>query len=1061
MQTRTFLFADLRDYTKFVEHHGDSAAATLIGDYRRLVRAEVARHEGAEVKTEGDSFYVVFTSAQAALRCGMAILREADRYSSERPDRPIKVGVGIHAGEPQPHEGQFVGSAVIVAARLAQQSAAGELLVTEVVRALLPHGPLPDMTERADLVLKGIDRAPRVFRVLRPAPEPSPAPTPGLRETAVSAAPPAGPVVAHDLIGRDAELRAMQDFLDEARSGAGKLVLVAGDAGLGKSALVRRVIELARNGGMTLMIGECSEIEARRPFGPVIDAFASSSLPLPEGFALSGPGAQATAEADRYIAHGAFAQRLRDLATKPLALIVEDVHWADSATLELLEYLPRQIRSFPILVVATYRSDELHRRHPLNATLGALERSRLVAEVRLHPLDEDETARVIASALRLNRAPTSEFRRAVFERCGGNPLFTEEVLRALVERGDLRYEEGAWRRTKAVSQIELPLSVRAAFEQRLQQLPATSLRVLQIAAVIGSRFTFDLLSEVASAEEDQLIASLRDGIEAQLLVEDDSREEVYRFRHALTREAVLSDLLARERRRVHKAVAEAIERRAGAKPERSAEELAYHYDEAHDVGRAVHYHEIAAVQAAAAGGYRRQADHLARAVEIAPEDHALLGDMHVAYARVLTWLGESASAQSAAAAALRLFEEKGDVAGQGRALLALARAIGVGQMSRVRELREEAVRRLEPLGPSGDLAHAYFARAADAVISHDPQGRDLMDKVAEMAAAFGEREIQIRALNLGGIARGREGLPMVRESLRLALEVVHPELIRHAYHNLWTVMQTTGDPYAEVRRIRDDHLTHARRYGLLPAIRWLTALAARDDREWDRAREVDPDETGIDADFPDRFLRDAFVGTVVDGPSRGLRLVQAAWERGVSAGRGQEVQNATLFAGEAYLAAGQADEALKATSPALDIQLPPWAPFPSLPAICAAIEVGDGKALTRWTTLALRTPLWPDDHARITSALARGALAEVSGDAETALREYELSALAAEDWRFHFTATQARLRRAKLLAEKGDSGGARTEFEAILAPWVRAPWYLGELEKRARAMGIELVAAGG
>jgi len=106
LATRTFLFADLRDYTTFVEKHGDAAAKGLIGDYRRIVRAEIAKHEGAEVKTEGDSFYVVFPGVGAAVSAGLALLREADRYSRTRPDRPLRVGVGIHVGEPQPHEAE-------------------------------------------------------------------------------------------------------------------------------------------------------------------------------------------------------------------------------------------------------------------------------------------------------------------------------------------------------------------------------------------------------------------------------------------------------------------------------------------------------------------------------------------------------------------------------------------------------------------------------------------------------------------------------------------------------------------------------------------------------------------------------------------------------------------------------------------------------------------------------------------------------------------------------------------------------------------------------------------
>src|SRR5216684_7985179 len=108
VRTLTFLFADLRDYTAFVERFGDIAATTLIADYRRLVRAEVGRARGAEIKTEGDSFYIVFEGAGDAVRCGISILREAEQYSREHTDRPMRAGIGIHSGEPQRHDNQYI-----------------------------------------------------------------------------------------------------------------------------------------------------------------------------------------------------------------------------------------------------------------------------------------------------------------------------------------------------------------------------------------------------------------------------------------------------------------------------------------------------------------------------------------------------------------------------------------------------------------------------------------------------------------------------------------------------------------------------------------------------------------------------------------------------------------------------------------------------------------------------------------------------------------------------------------------------------------------------------------
>ncbi|HUG55891.1 MAG TPA: AAA family ATPase, partial [Candidatus Limnocylindrales bacterium] len=666
MRTLTFLFADLRDYTAFVERHGDVAATTLIADYRRLVRGEVTKAKGAEIKTEGDSFYVVFEAASDAVRCGVSILREAERYSRDRPDRPMRVGAGIHAGEPQPHEGQYVGGAVIVAARLAQSATAGELLVSEVVRSLLPKGTAPAMRERQGLNLKGIGDAPRAFTVGWAVPEPPPTEPRVVSVEAV--APPDRSILCPRVIGRETELAALRTLLDEAVSGRGRTVLVAGEAGVGKSAVLRTFLELASAAGARVLRGECTEVEARKPFGPFIDAFIAGSLPLPAELSQGAPGAMPVAEVERYRVHGAFAQALAELAGNSTVVVaIEDVHWADSATLELLPYLARKLRERRVLLLCTYRDDELHRLHPLRGTLAELKRLRLVTEIRLPRLGPDAVAAMIKETLRLGRAPTTAFREAIHERCEGNPFFIEEVLRTLVERGDLEYRDGSWRRTKEVAELTIPDSVRDAVQQRLATVTPTARRALQVAAVIGQRFAFDLLQRVADIREGELLDALREAMEAQIVVEDESGEEdSYRFRHALTRESVLAELMRRERRLLHIEVAEAIER-AARDPERVAEELAYHFDAGGDEERAFRYHEIAGRQAERAGSFGGLVEHLERAIELAP-DGADIGSLQLRLASGLMWSLDMTKALRAAEAARASFRAAGQTAREGEAL---------------------------------------------------------------------------------------------------------------------------------------------------------------------------------------------------------------------------------------------------------------------------------------------------------------------------------------------------------------------------------------------------------
>lgn len=180
--TRGFLFADLRDYTAYVERHGDQAAAELLGDYRAIVRDAMVATGGGEVRTEGDSFYIVFSSVGAAVRCGLAIVAEAARASAERADRPIRVGVGVHAGESVAEGDGFVGSAVNIAARICAVAAPGEVLVSDTVRSLVRTSLPLSFRSRGRPRLKGIAEPIELFAVT-PAGEPAAAraPTPTAR----------------------------------------------------------------------------------------------------------------------------------------------------------------------------------------------------------------------------------------------------------------------------------------------------------------------------------------------------------------------------------------------------------------------------------------------------------------------------------------------------------------------------------------------------------------------------------------------------------------------------------------------------------------------------------------------------------------------------------------------------------------------------------------------------------------------------------------------------------------------------------------------------------------
>ncbi len=1080
--TLSILFSDLRDYTAFVEKYGDAAGAALITEYRRLVRAEVARAGGGEMNTAGDSFYIVFPTARQALQAGMGILREAERHSREHPDRPLRIGIGAHAGEPVPHEGQHVGSAVNIAARLAQQAAAGELLVSEIVRGLLRTSGAPPMRELEGLVLKGVQDPPRVYVVVRPEPKAEARATPVSTEVAIPAEPPAADqrMLCPELVGRERELHRLEALLQETLAGRGRTILLAGGAGIGKSAMLRAFAQQAVPAGAQVLVGECVEIEARRPFGPFLDLAAvargqsASSTDAAELLGLpDGRGGlslvESPSEGERYQIHAAFARFFGELAQRAaLVLVVEDLHWADEATLELFPYLARKLRERPALLVGSYRSDELHRRHPLTHLLAELSRGRLATELNLDPLSLEHTGTMIRATLGLSRPPTTEFRTALHERCGGNPFFIEEVLRVLVERGDLSYRDGAWRRTKDVFALAIPVTVRDAVQQRMRALSPDARRATQVAAVIGQRFDFDLLQRVTGLSEAALLEALRAAVEAQLINEEQApnEDERYVFRHALTRESVLAELLQRERRLLHRAVGEAIEAVVGATTAHRAEELAYHFDQARDSERALRYHELAAREATRMFAFARSVEHLERAVELAADDDPSLGELQLRLADAAHKATDIPRALRAGEEALRIFESAGDAHRSGSALRQLSSDRWMlGETQEANKLAAEAVQLLEPLGESAELAAAQAEVARLAMV--DERTAEAIEwgrRAIEMARRTNALEALVLALIVVGGAMSRTdagGLVLLRESLDLALKHEFVWYAQRAYNNLCVAMSFVGAPKAEIRRIHEEGVQHAHRYGLLiDSLISQLCYFAFTDGDWDEALDYVEEGRGDTVFSAPRELIEAYIETARHGPEQALRLVETPRRRLLAAGDAQWVAAAAASA-HVMLLAGELRATLDHAECATDL-IARDHPAASLAAVCA-IEASralrDESALDRWIELGIarRKELHPHGL-RGRDAFARAELAAKGGDRDAAvamLGESTQHFLQDSDAAAHWS----RLRRAELFLERnapGDREAAQAELDAVLPYWrkAKATWYLGKLKEWATQHGL-------
>jgi DNA-binding CsgD family transcriptional regulator/Tfp pilus assembly protein PilF len=442
------------------------------------------------------------------------------------------------------------------------------------------------------------------------------------------------------LIGRDEQLNALQQVASGVAIRSGQVVLVAGEAGIGKSRLVRELAERLGRAGWVVQHGNCFERDRVLPYAPFLDELHAlltilppaeverclgPALPhlarlLPELGLQSDETAGDPEQEKRRVFYALCEIQSRLAARQPLLLVIEDLHWADDTSLELLAVLARRVPRERILLLGTYRDDEVS--VGLRYLLDELDRSRLALELRLTRLGRDEVAAMLRAILEPDRPVRQDFfqhqlqLQAIYALSEGNPFFVEELLRSLLAAGDIAYLDGRWD-LKPVNELHLPRTVHDAVQRRTHRLSPEALQVLVQAAVAGRRFDFELLRSLTGRDEADLLRLIKELIGAQLVVEVEKRGEQFAFRHALTRQAVYEQLLGRERRSVHRRVAETIEQLFANSPESRPQDLAFHFSEAGDWEKALVYAERAGERADALHAPASAVEHYANAIEAA------------------------------------------------------------------------------------------------------------------------------------------------------------------------------------------------------------------------------------------------------------------------------------------------------------------------------------------------------------------------------------------------------------------------------------------------------------
>lgn len=541
-----------------------------------------------------------------------------------------------------------------------------------------------------------------------------------------------------EILERDALLDELDGLLAEAARGHGRLVLVRGEAGIGKTTLVRA---FTSGRGRRTLWGMCDPVEPPRPLAPVFDIAREVGGELHYALECS----------DRNRIVFAFLALLRDEAG-PWIVVLEDMQWADDATLDLLKVVGRRVDQLPALVVATFRDDEVGPDHPLSATLGDISRTAVVA------LDVPELS---VSAVRHMAATTELDPTVLYRATAGNPYFLSEVLSS---------------RSDAV-----PTSIRDAISARTRRMSPTAVRVLRAAAVLGQRCEMDVALTISGATAYDIDECVSNGM---LRRAGDAIE----FRHELSQEAVLDAIPAAERREINRRAFSVLKERH---PLVDAAELVRHAADAGDAEAVLELAPQAGARAAALGSHRSAAAHYAAALShshrLPPEERA---GLLAAHARECFLTDDTERAANDERSALQIWRELGDPLNQGRSLTRLGQyelwnQQGISSL----DTADEAVRILETLPPGPELAAAY-ARSAQLLMIMGQSGRSIPNasKAVDLAEQFGQEEVVVNALNTLGCslisAGGDGGWESLEDSLRRALAADLEEEAARGFNNL-------------------------------------------------------------------------------------------------------------------------------------------------------------------------------------------------------------------------------------------------------------------------------------
>jgi tetratricopeptide (TPR) repeat protein len=610
------------------------------------------------------------------------------------------------------------------------------------------------------------------------------------------------------LVGREEELQQARMLWQQTMTGAGQLLLISGEPGVGKTRLMHEVITRAEVSGGIAFIGECYA-ESNVPYGAFAQitrkVFQRCDHEFPElpqavladllklipdqahHFPDVQPNPPLDPENERQRLFEHFVTFCQTLAEEtPLLLVVDDVHWADSGTVALFQHLIRRTKMMPVMLLGTYREVELREADAFNNLLMTLNLHRIGTRLKLDRLSREKTRDMLAAVFQ--EEITDEFLTGIYRETDGNPFFIEEICRALVDSGKLYFEAGRWHRP-SMAELEIPQGIQVAVETRLKKLTKPCQQAVEMAAVLGREFEYRVLAKALKMDEDELIEALESAERAMVIQEVKAPQEItFQFVHALVPQAVRESIRTLSRRKLHQQAVVAFE----AVYPGNYPALAYHTTEAGDYKKALRYHSLAGEQALKAYINKEAEEHLLAALDLV-EDKFERAKLLVSLGNALKPLGAFQQSVETFQEAIALYLELGE---QDQAAAVYARYAATmydsGETKASLEVCQEAIKVLEGHREGKGFAHLLAQTSRMMHFNGMAEESQKYGYLAlEMSKQYKLLEAQVDVLTTLGIndkLTPSEAIPMLSKAVEIAeRNRLLPEASR-ALNNLGTII---------------------------------------------------------------------------------------------------------------------------------------------------------------------------------------------------------------------------------------------------------------------------------